>query len=500
MKKMVMIQISLLFLIQNIAYGQHDNLPNIIIIVADDLGYSDIGSFGAKGLTTPHLDRLADEGIRLTNFYVTSPVCSATRASLMTGCYHSRIGIHGCLLPRSHIGISKNEITIAELVKKKGYKTAIIGKWHLGDHTEALPVNHGFDYYFGLPYSNDMSPNPKNNVRRRARYHPRLPLIRNTEIIEVEPNQSQLTSRYTKEAIDFIKKCKNVPFLLYLAHTFPHVPLYVSEGFKGLTRRGIYGDVIAEIDWSLGQILLTLKKLKIDDNTLIIFMSDNGPWKEFGNHGGTCKPLRGCKSNVWEGGIRVPFIAHWSKKIPPGKISDEPAATIDILPTIAKLIGENLPENKIDGKNIWPLLSGQSNAKSPHDALFFYYGNNELQAMRSGKWKLYFPHKYNSVKQSGNNGLPGKCEMLSVGLELYDLSTDVSEAKNVAQENSDVIERMQTMADNIRDELGDSLTGKIGKSVRSAGIYNYPWYKRLYWKVRSYILRLYLKVHSYLNK
>jgi arylsulfatase len=461
MKKIIIILATVfIFSLVNGFAGQNIAYPNIIIILADDLGYSDIGCFGAKRFKTPHLDNLAAEGIRLTSFYVSSPVCSPSRAALMTGSFHPRVGIQDVLYPNSNIGINSNVMTIGEIVKQRGYKTAIIGKWHLGDQVKFLPGNHGFDYYFGLPYSNDMSSNQKNNHRKSELRFPPLPLVRDDNIVEYEPDQSQLVSRYTNEAIRFIEKCKGAPFLLYFAHNAPHVPLFLSKSWKGATGNGIYADVIAEIDWSVGMILSTLKKLNLDDNTLIIFTSDNGPWKVFGNHGGTCEPLRGSKGTTWEGGIRVPFIARWPKKIAPDSFSDQPVATIDILPTIANLIGAKLPEHKIDGKDIWIIMSGEKISKSPHDSLFFYNGLNELQAMRAGKWKIHFPHSYIDVKKAGKDGLPGTYETRRTGLELYDLSIDISEKKNVALQYPEIIANMQEKAESIRKDLGDSLTKK----------------------------------------
>jgi arylsulfatase A len=445
------------------------DLPNFVIIFADDQGYSDVGCFGAKGFKTPHLDRMAEEGIRFTSFYVTSPVCSASRAGLMTGCYHSRVGIRGALNPETVIGIHENEMTLGELVKQKGYATAAVGKWHLGHHSKFLPPNHGFDSYFGLPYSNDMSPDPKHNPRGRARKWPPLPLIRELEAIEHEPDQSQLTRRYTKEALKFIAENRERPFLLYLAHTMPHVPIYASKDFVGKTERGLFGDVIQEIDWSVGQILEELQRFGLDQRTLVIFTCDNGPWKVMGNHGGSCDPLRGSKGTVWEGGVRVPFIARWPGRVPAGAECDEPAMTIDILPTIAHLIGAKLPDHKIDGESILPLLTAEQDAKSPHEALFFYYQGNQLQAMRSGKWKLHFPHQYRNVKEPGADGKPGTYEHPSTGLELYDLEADISETTDVAGEHPDVVERLSQMAEQMRAELGDALTEREGNARRSAG-------------------------------
>ncbi|MGB9603132.1 MAG: sulfatase family protein [Limisphaerales bacterium] len=446
--------------------------PNIIIIFADDLGYADVVCYGAKGLKTPNIDRLAKEGIRFTDFYVAQPVCSASRAALLTGCYPNRIGISGALSPSSKIGINQNEINLAELLKQKGYATAIIGKWHLGHHSQFLPTRHGFDEYFGLPYSNDMWPL---HPEAKPGTYPPLPLYENETIINpnvLPRDQEQLTTQYTERAVRFIEKNKNRPFFLYLAHSMPHVPLYVSDKFKGKSKIGLYGDVIMEIDWSVGQILEAIKRNNLDDNTLIIFTSDNGPWLSYGNHAGKAAPLREGKGTVFEGGVRVPFIARWSGKIPKNSICKEPAMTIDLFPTIAFLSGAPMPTNKIDSLNIWELLSAKPNARSPHTAFYFYYNVNELQAIRSGKWKLILPHTYRTLKGSspGKDGLPGKYMQVKIeSPELYDLEKDISESENVAAKYPEIVNRLLELAEQMRHELGDSLTKRTGIANRPAG-------------------------------
>jgi arylsulfatase A len=449
-----------------------EKLPNIVMIFIDDLGYGDLGCYGAQGYETPNLDRMAKEGVRFTDFYSAQPVCSASRAALMTGCYPSRVSIMGALSPAAKIGLHPDEMTMAELLKQKGYATAIFGKWHLGCKEPLLPTNQGFDEYLGLPYSNDMSPLPEHNPRpNAAKNYPPIPLIEGTKVIEVEPDQSKLTTLYTERSVAFIKKNKDKPFFLYLPHTMVHVPLYVSDKFKGKAKRGLFGDVMEEVDWSVGEILKTLKDEGLDDNTLVMFTSDNGPWAIFGNHAGSAGPLRESKGNTHEGGVREPFIARWPGKIPAGQTCTEPAMTIDIFSTVAKLTGAPLPDHPIDGKDIWPLLSGQPDAKSPHEALFFYYGNNELQAMRSGHWKLMFPHKSNSIEGAklGADGKPGEFVVKQEGLELYDLNDDVGEKNNVADKHPEVMAQLDAMADKMRHELGDALTKTIGAAVRPAG-------------------------------
>jgi arylsulfatase A-like enzyme len=438
--------------------------PNFVIILADDQGYADVGCYGASDLETPHLDQMAREGMRFTDFYVAQPVCSASRAALLTGCYPNRIGIMGALGPHGPVGLSGNEKTLAELLKTRGYTTAIYGKWHLGDHGPFLPSHHGFDDYFGLPYSNDMWPS-----HPTAKYPP-LPLIESDKVIARNPDQTKLTTWYTEHAVQFIARNRDRPFFLYVAHTMPHVPLHVSDRFKGKSKRGLYGDVIMEIDWSVGQILQALRTHGLDERTLVLFTSDNGPWLSYGNHGGSAGRLREGKSTTWEGGVREPCIVRWPGKIPAGAVCRQPAMTIDVLPTLAKLAGAALPEHKIDGLDIWPLLEGQAGARSPHEALYFYW-NRELQALRSGKWKLHFPHEYASLAGApgGQNGRPASYQKAKIGLALYDLETDPGETADVAKNHPTVVARLQTLAEEIRQELGDSARKQEGSGVRPAG-------------------------------
>jgi len=440
-------------------------LPNFIIVYADDLGYADIGSFGATGYQTPNLDRLAAEGIRLTNFYVAQAVCSASRAALLTGCYPNRVGIQGALNHTAQHGINADEMTIAEVLKQRGYATAIYGKWHLGHHKQFLPTRHGFDEYFGLPYSNDMWPRHP----QQRNFYPDLPLIEGDQVVKLDPDQTQLTTWYTERAVSFIERHKDKPFFLYVPHTMPHVPLFVSDKFKGKTARGLYGDVIAELDWSVGQILNAVKRAKLDDNTLVIFTSDNGPWMSYGNHAGSPGRLRECKGTAFEGGVRVPFVARWPGQILKGAVNHLPAMTIDLLPTLARLAGAPIStERIIDGRDMWPLLSRQRNASGPHDALYFYWGK-ELHAIRSGKWKLHLPHSYQSLAQVGNDGAPGRYERKEIELSLFDLEKDVGETSNVAKQNAAVVKRLLEYAEQARADLGDALTRREGKNVRPAG-------------------------------
>jgi arylsulfatase A len=435
--------------------------PNIVLIYCDDLGYADIGPYGSR-TPTPNLHRLAREGIRFTDFYVAQPVCSASRAALLTGCYPNRVGILGALNPGARHGIHSNEVTLAELLKPRGYATAIFGKWHLGHHPEFLPTRHGFDEYYGLPYSNDMWP------KHPTAKFPELPLIEGDKTIELNPDQSKLTTRYTERAVEFIERNKDRPFFLYLAHTMPHVPLFVSDRFRGKSPHGLYGDVIIEIDWSMGELLKALQRHQLDKKTLVIFTSDNGPWLSYGNHAGSAGSLREGKGTVFEGGVRVPCLARWPGKIPGGTECREPAMTIDLLPTIAKLAGAGRPGRRIDGKDIWPLIAGRSSAKTPHKALFLYWGEH-LQAVRSGRWKLHLPHGYPRPEPPGADGKPGTMATKRIGTELFDLEQDPGETLNVADKHPDVVKRLEAMAERCRADLGDSAGQRVGKNVRPAG-------------------------------
>lgn len=444
--------------------------PNVVLIYADDLGYADVGAFGAKGYKTPHLDRLAREGRKFTSFYVAQPVCSASRAALLTGCYPNRVGIQGALGPKAKVGINAEEMTLAELVQQKSYATAIFGKWHLGHHPEFLPTRHGFDEYYGLPYSNDMWPK---HPEAKAGTYPDLPLIGGELTLELNPDQTQLTKDYTKRATKFIAQNKERPFFLYLAHSMPHVPIYASEDFRGKSGAGLYGDVIAEIDWSVGEVMQALEEHSLAENTLVIFTSDNGPWLSYGNHAGSAGQLREGKGTVWEGGVRVPCVMRWPGKIPANTVCEEPAMTIDLFPTIAALVEADLPPHKIDGKNIWPLLAGTQGAngaaKSP--AYFFYWNANDLLAVRSGAWKLVAPHAYRTLngKPGGTNGIPAKYVNLKTELALYNLENDLGEKRNVAQENPEVVERLSGLMAGMRADLGDDLQKVKATGARAAG-------------------------------
>jgi arylsulfatase A-like enzyme len=445
--------------------------PNFVVVYADDLGYGDLGCYGAKH-PTPNLDRMAAEGRRFTSFYVAQAVCSASRAALLTGCYPNRIGIQGALGPADRHGIHDDERTIAEVLKPRGYACGVFGKWHLGHHPQFLPLRHGFDEYLGLPYSNDMWPQ---HPTAGARF-PNLPLIDGDRVVNANvsaEDQATLTRKYTERAVAFIERHKDEPFFLYVPHSMPHVPIFAGDDYRGKSGHGLYADVIQEIDGSVGQILEALKKHGLDERTLMMFTSDNGPWLSYGNHGGSAGPLREGKGTTWEGGMRVPCIVRWPGHVPRGTVSSEIAATIDVLPTLAKLAGvdvagsDEVKQRPIDGVEITQLLLSDE-SKSPHDAYFIYWGK-ELQAIRSGRWKLHFPHAYQALKQAGADGKPGLYEKRTTDLALYDLESDIGETKDVAGEHPEEVERLKKLADRAREELGDTATGAVGKGVRPAG-------------------------------
>lgn len=443
-----------------------DQNPNIILIFADDLAYGDLGVYGAKGWTTPHLDQLAADGMRFEQFYVAQAVCSASRAALLTGAYSNRIGIHGALDHMAKHGLNPKETTIAEMLKTKGYATAMVGKWHLGHQKDFLPTKQGFDRFFGLPYSNDMWPNHPETKN----YYPPLPLIEGEKTIALLEDQSELTTWYTHKSLEFIEQNREKPFFLYLAHSMPHVPLFVSDKFRGKSEQGLYGDVMMEIDWSVGQIRKKLKELNLEENTLIIFTSDNGPWLSYGGHAGLKGSLKEGKGTSWEGGIRVPAIFFWPGQIPSGSVQKQAAMTIDILPTLARITNSNLPKLPIDGRNIWEMLQGKSMPEKPY---FIYYNQNELQAVIFGKWKLVFPHMYRTIpagSQLRNDGLPVKYSHLPLEKEmLFDLSTDPSETKDLHSNFPEVVGQLQEFAEQAREDMGDKLTNRKGTGAREPG-------------------------------
>jgi arylsulfatase A len=432
-------------------FNTQSDKPNIIVIFVDDMGYSDIGCYGSKNNRTPNLDQMAAEGMKFTDFYVACSVCTPSRAALLTGCYPRRVNLHVdednlCVLfPGARKGLNPDEITIAEMLKIQGYNTACIGKWHLGDHPEFLPTKQGFDYYFGIPYSNDMD-----------REDIPLPLMRNEEVIEAPVKQETLTKRYTEEAIKFIKNSEGTPFFLYLPHSMVHVPLYANTEFRGKSANGIYGDATEEIDWSTGEIIRTLKELGIDENTLVVFTSDNGatPAAYASNI-----PLRGHKGRTDEGGMRVPCLMRYPGKIPANRKCSEVSATIDFLPTLAVLSGAEIPKDRmLDGKNIWDLMKGTPGSKSPHE-VFYYYQMDQLQCVRSGKWKLHLAME----AKKRNWGKPeGKTP-----LQLFNLETDIHEDNDLSAQHPDVVARLLKLAENMKNDIGN--LDQIGINQRPAG-------------------------------
>jgi len=439
--------------------------PNIIIVLLDDSGYGDWGCYGNTLNRTPVVDRMAAEGMRFTNYYVSSGVSTPTRSSLMTGCYSQRISMHinanpaplmssgrQVLFPASHKGLNTSEITIAEMLKEQNYATACIGKWHLGDQLPFLPTRRGFDYYYGIPYSNDMN-----------RDFCPLPLMEQEEVIVAPVGQDSLTLRYTVKAIEFIQKNKDKPFFLYLAHAMPHNPLAASPAFKGKSQNGIFGDAIEELDWSMGELFALLKKEGIDEKTLVIFTSDNGGVPGFGGSNG---PLRGTKGTTYEGGHRVPCIMRWPGTIPAGKVSDEVVTVMDFFPTVAHYSNGKVPTDRIiDGKNVASILEGRSGAKSQTE-VFYYYQRQQLQAVRWGKWKYHLPleEKIMNVNSAQVAPFPQA--------ELFDLEKDISESNNLVAHYPEIVAQMEILIRNAREDMGD--WGYEGKNKRPAGVIDEP--------------------------
>ena len=453
--------------------------PNVIVIFIDDEGYGDVGCYGATGFETPNLDQMASKGMKFTNFYSAQPVCSASRAGLLTGCYPNRIGFSGALFPGDTIGISPEEFTMAEMFKEQGYATACFGKWHLGWQKEFLPLQHGFDEYVGLPYSNDMWPNSNVTGERlpegkgRGDY-PELPLIAGNEIAEritSLKDQDKLTTLYTEKAVDFINRNAEQAFFLYVPHTMGHIPLGVSDKFRGKSEQGLYGDVMMEIDWSVGEIMSALKKNNIVDNTIVVFTTDNGPWLNFGNHAGSAGGLREGKTTSWEGGQRVPFIIQWPKSVPRGTVCNKLACAIDLLPTFSAIVKGELSENKIDGVDISSLFMGDFGSE-PRETILYYYGKNNLNAVRKGNWKLVLPHTFMSYHtEPGKDGNGGKrIKQVIEEPELYNMMRDPGEQYNVIEYHPDKVVEIMASVEKARKELGDLNVGvEKGSENREIG-------------------------------
>ncbi|MFW6132935.1 MAG: sulfatase [Planctomycetota bacterium] len=436
--------------------GRNDR-PNIVLINCDDLGYGDLGCYGSTANRTPALDRMASEGMRLTDFYMASPVCSPSRGAMMTGCYPPRIGFGDfarkgdsgpddrgwVLFPAAPEGLSTDEITVASLLQRQGYATKLVGKWHCGDQAAFLPTRHGFDSYYGLPYSNDMG-NQASQINR-----PPLPLMEDEEPIELQPDQRSLTIRYVEHSVRFMRENRDRPFFLYLAHMHVHLPHYPPMCFLEHSRNGAYGASVECIDWSVAVILHELKRLGLDEDTIVMFTSDNG--SRAAEDGGSNDPLRGRKGTCWEGGQRVPCIVRWPGRVPAGSTCRELATAMDVLPTFAALAGAAAPDDRvIDGKDIRPLLLGEPGAASAYEALF-YYRRRHLRAVRRGPWKLHVA--------TGDRSEP----------ELYNLDDDIGEQDNVAGSNPDVVARLDKLADACREDIGDAAVSAEGRNCRPIG-------------------------------
>ncbi|MEO8961217.1 MAG: sulfatase [Ginsengibacter sp.] len=453
--------------------------PNVVIIFMDDMGYGDPDFNMGIGYITPNIDRLGAEGMRFTNFYSAQGTCTASRAGILTGCYPNRIGLFGALSPWSETALNPKEETIANVLKNGGYSTCMVGKWHLGSKSPFLPTHFGFDQYLGLPYSNDMWPvnydgKPITDTSNHRYNYPILPLLQGDKVVKhirTLEDQGQLTQSYTRFATKFIKEHKAKPFFLYFANSMVHVPIAASPAFLGKSENGLFGDVMQEVDWSVGQIMKTLRDEGLDKNTLVIFTSDNGPWLNYGNHAGNTGGLREGKGTSFEGGQREPCLMRWPNHIPAGTVCNKIASTIDLLPTITKITKSKLPEKKIDGVDILPLLLGNPDA-NPRTEFVYYYNRNSLECIRQGKWKLVFPHQSRSYKSHppGHDGFPGPVSQINVPLALYDMSTDPGETMDVQEQHPDVMKQLEALADKYRNDLGDDLTNVEGTGRRPAGV------------------------------
>ncbi len=436
---------------------QAADYTNFIVINLDDVGYGDFSYNGAYGYQTPNIDRMASQGMCFTHFLAAQPISGASRAALLTGCYPNRIGFSGAPGPDSPYGINANEMTMGELVKQQGYATAIFGKWHLGDAKKFLPLQNGFDEYYGLPYSNDMWPF---HPQQGSIFHfPDLPTIEGNKIIGYNTDQTKFTTDYTTRSIEFIKKNKNKPFFLYLAHSMAHVPLAVSEKFKGKSEQGLYGDVMMELDWSIGQVLNTLRALHLEEKTLVILTTDNGPWTNYGNHAGSAGGLREAKAVTFDGGNRVPCVMYWKGTIEPGSTTNQLASNMDLFPTLSEISGAPLPNHKIDGVSLLPLIKQEKDA-NPRKSFVYYFNQNDLEAVTDGRYKLVFPHTYTTYTEyePGQDGQPGNLSTLKVHKpELYDLRRDPGERYNVITQHPEEIIKLNKIASEMRKDLGDNL-------------------------------------------
>jgi len=453
--------------------------PNVIIINMDDMGYADTEPFGMTGIATPNFNKAAEQGMRLTHFNAVQAVCSPSRAGLLTGCYPNRLGLSGAFMPWTKIALNTSEETIASLLKKTGYKTAMVGKWHLGAQPPFLPIHFGFDSFYGIPYSHDMWPvgydgTPAKPNSPQSKYPP-LPIYDGDKVVgtnQTLEEQAELTSKFTYKAIDFIEANKKQPFFLYLAQPMPHVPLAASAKFKGKSGAGLFGDVIMELDWSIGQIINTLDKNNLSENTILIITSDNGPWIRFGDHAGSTGGLREGKGTAWDGGTRVPFIIRWPGKIKAGAVNSNLMTNMDLLPTIVSFANSTLPKNRIDGLNFADLLLGKSTVPV-REVFYYYYDTNNLKAVRYKNWKLVLPNNSQTYAGLvGKDGVPGNSQFLPVKMALYNLAHDPGENYDVQTLYPSMVEKIMQYVEEARADLGDDLTKRKGQNVREPGRIN----------------------------
>jgi len=458
-------------------FGQKVVKPNVLIILMDDMGYGDTEPYGMTGIATPNFNRLCREGTRFTHYNAGQPICTASRAALLTGCYPNRVGMSGALLPDSKIALDPKEETLALLLKRNGYVTGMLGKWHLGNRPANWPLHYGFDSYLGLPYSHDIWPRDKDGNLitdpKNIRAHwPELTMIEGDKVVDTiktHAQQEQLTTLFTEKATAFIRNNQHHPWLLYVAQPMPHVPLAVSDKFRGKSELGLFGDVMMELDWSLGQIMKTLDETGQAKNTIVIVASDNGPWLAFGNHAGSSGGFREGKTTTFEGGTRVPLIMRWPGKIQAGGVNSHLMTNMDLLPTIAAATGAVLPVRPIDGLNFLPSLVA-GNSEGPRETFYYYFNKNSLEAVRYKNWKLVLPHPANTYTAAlhGKDGKMGSILKRDVPMGLYDLAHDPGEAYDVQELYPEVLQHLLKIADEARADLGDDLTGQEGKNRRVA--------------------------------
>lgn len=459
------------------SFNAKETKPNIIIIYFDDMGYGDIEPFGMTGIHTPNFNRLAAEGVRFTNYNTVQAVCTASRAALLTGAYTNRVGLAGAIGPGANVALNMNEETIASILKANGYTTGMLGKWHLGSEAPYFPMSYGFQSFYGLPYSHDywatdFDGSPVTKAGDYRKNWGTVPVIEGDKIVKqisTLEQQAEWTTTLTEKAVAYIKQNKKDPFFLYLAHPMPHVPLAVSDKFKGKSELGVFGDVIMELDWSLGEVLNTLDKEKLTNNTVIMLMSDNGPWVHFGNNAGSSGGFREGKGTTFEGGTRVPCLMRWPNKIKAGNVSGELISNLDILPTISAITNSKLPEKRIDGLNLLPLLTGKT-IKSPRETLYYYYNQNSLKGVRYKNWKLILPHKSQTYEQGtlGRDRFPGQLKSMDVPQGLYDLAHDPGERYDVQKLYPEMVSEIMKYVEEARVDLGDDLTGREGANRRKA--------------------------------